>query len=412
MNNYSIINGKKYKNCKEGQIRNPITNRCINSNKYKQKNAKKIQNFIKPIINRVSANIEDRIRYYLLIKKFLNININKNRKCLKLYKIINNLPIFRLGNNIILKERIGSNSAHGMVYLTTFRDKKIYKYACKITIATNKALLENEIQEQLTRAIIKCPHFPILYGTYHCNYMLDFNDSFQKSINDEKTIEQDIKLYPKVIQKAMMENKQLLITFNELANGDLNQFLLDPLSFNSSEVFNALVQVFLSLMFYYQEIRMLHCDAHGGNFLYHKIKKGGYFHYNIYGKDYYLKNLGYLWIIWDFEQSIDYNYQQYLINYDFSYILNAFLPTKKKDFFDKTGWNYNINYYNNKLIYNKIQKIVKDYNMIKINKDKTQFPKLINSILNLFIKYKIISDKLPKNAIINNKTPYTISNIK
>ena len=94
-----------------------------------------------------------------------------------------------------------------MVYLTTFRDKKLFKYACKITIATNKALIENEIQEQLTRVVIKCPHFPILYGTYQCNYMLDFNDSFKNSKSDDIPIQQDIKLYPKIIQKAMDANK-------------------------------------------------------------------------------------------------------------------------------------------------------------------------------------------------------------
>ena len=43
-----------------------------------------------------------------------------------------------------------------------------------------------------------------------------------------------------------------------------------------------------------------HNDCHAGNFLYHKIKPGGCFHYKINGVDFYIKNLGYLWVIWDF----------------------------------------------------------------------------------------------------------------
>ena len=327
---------------------------------------------------------------------------------MKLYKIINKTPIFRIGNKIILKNRIGSESAHGMVYLTTFRDKKLFKYACKITIATNKALIENEIQEQLTRVVIKCPHFPILYGTYQCNYMLDFNDSFKNSKSDDIPIQQDIKLYPKIIQKAMLENKQLLITFNELASGDLNNFILNPTKFNSDEVFNALVQIYLSLMFYYQETRMMHCDAHGGNFLYHKIKKGGYFHYKLFDKDYYLENLGYLWIIWDFEQSIPFNNPNIPINIDFSYVLLSFLPNKKKQILDNKGWNTNIHYYNDEIIFNKIQVFSEDYYDITI---KSSLKKLINALLDLFLKHKMIYDKLPKNSTIINKTPYVLSNL-
>ena len=53
-------------------------------------------------------------------------------------------------------------------------------------------------------------------------------------------------------------------------------------------------------MFFHKYINAFHNDAHAGNFLYHRIKPGGYFHYNIYGQDFYLENIGYLWVIWDF----------------------------------------------------------------------------------------------------------------
>ncbi len=46
-------------------------------------------------------------------------------------------------------------------------------------------------------------------------------------------------------------------------------------------------------MFFYQETKYFHYDSHWGNFLYHKIKPGGYFHYNIFGNDYYIENYGF-----------------------------------------------------------------------------------------------------------------------
>ena len=53
-NTFEIINGRKYKKCKENQIRNPKTNRCIN------------------------ANIKDRIEYKNLLNKILNIDETNN----------------------------------------------------------------------------------------------------------------------------------------------------------------------------------------------------------------------------------------------------------------------------------------------------------------------------------------------
>ena len=144
---YSIINGKKYKKCKEGQIRNPITNRCIKlkvpksipikskskspiqilSSKSSNK-SQKIKKLLNPFINRVSANIEDRLRYYFLIKKQLDLKKYKNKACINIYKIVDGKPIYRIGNNIIIKNKIGTDSINGIVFLSTLRNKykKLY----------------------------------------------------------------------------------------------------------------------------------------------------------------------------------------------------------------------------------------------------------------------------------------------
>ena len=74
-------------------------------------------------------------------------------------------------------------------------------------------------------------------------------------------------------------------------------------------------------------------DCHPGNFLYHKIKAGGYFHYNFFGVDYYLENVGFLWVIWDFDlsktliEAMDI-YKIKKNSNDYLRILSAYMPYK------------------------------------------------------------------------------------
>ncbi len=165
--NYSIIDNKDNK---------------IDSNSLAKK-ANKIKKLFMPFINRVSANISDRLRYYFLIKKQLNLKPKINYGCIQIYKIINRKPIYRIGNNIIIKNKIGTDSKNGIVFLSTFRDKnkKIFKYACKITILTDKSKLDLEIQKKLLKSITNCPHFPIIYGSIKCKNFINYKDNFKKS---------------------------------------------------------------------------------------------------------------------------------------------------------------------------------------------------------------------------------------
>jgi hypothetical protein len=376
------------------------------------KTAIKIQKLFKPFINRISVNIEDRIRYSLLLKKLLNIQKNKN-KCIKIYKIVDGKPIYRIGNNIILKNRIGSDSAHAIVFLSSFRIKpqKIFKYACKVVIINDKILKDLEIQKILTKAIVKCPHFPILYGSLICDN--NSYDSFVKSNSKDLSINNDVKLYPEIIEKGKRENKSILITFNELANGDLEMFLKNP-NIKNSEILNTLGQMFMSIMFYHQETKMIHDDLHWNNFLYHKIKKGGYFYYKILGKDYYLKNIGYLWIIWDYENSIPFeineiNKKRLDIFKDYYYsILYSFLPYKSKKSSYKLGWN-KISHINNNEKINKImQDIYKKIIKINVGYSIENLKIVINVILNILLSYKILLPKIPKKSKIINEIPYII----
>jgi len=297
--------------CPEGKILNPKTNRCIKIN-----NNKKLYY---PFINRINANI----------KKILNIDERNENYCIRLYKYDNEgKPIYRIGNKIILKKQIGIDSDNGIIYLSSIKDKynKIFKYAIKCVVSNNENKKEIKLLKKVSKAVLnnKCPHFPILYANIKCKDFLNFsNDNDNDNDNNitRKEIE-DIKNYPYIFQKN--KKKSFYFLLNELANGDLKTFL--EKYYNDFYLLsNAFVQIYLSLMFFYQETKYFHYDSHWGNFLYHKIKPGGYFHYNIFKNDYYIENYGFLWVIWDYGEAIEFKKERIIyVDNDFKNIINAF----------------------------------------------------------------------------------------
>jgi len=544
---YDIINGRKYKKCKPNQIRNPLTNRCVNikNNKCVDKKVAKIESHKSPIkpkiktcpegkvlnpktnrcikikvvkdnkkpktikddnkkpkinsktkakaktikdnkkpnlfkklfypfINRVNANINDRIKYYKLLMKTLDIDESKNY-CMKLYKYdANNNPIYRLGNKIVLKKQIGTESAYGIIYLSSFRDtyNKIFKYATKIMLNTNDNNKEIMILKDLTKAVLnnKCPHFPILYASLKCDrYNRHMQSSYVKSSDNkiQKNQIDDIKNYPKLIRDNYNKNN-IIFALNELANGDLKTFL-EKYHMDFYLLQNALVQIYLSLLFFYQESKCFHTDCHWGNFLYHKVKPGGYFHYIIFDRDYYLENLGFLWVVWDFGlaksfKTLKGTYEYINVCSDLLLISSAFfnfgdyiIPTQMKVVFRLGEWmpyQYKINnrfksiftyvfkhiFVDNfyiRLIDNNGNSRIKKYdplehkslykgyisynhNIIKeefkhdyLYHDYTDYsPENMNNmiycIITTFKKYNFISTQIKDKTKIINKTPYVL----
>ena len=184
---------------------------------------KKIHKLFIPYIKRTSVNIIDRVNYFTIIKRYL-LSIKETKNCVRLYNIDakTQQPIYRVGTSIILDKQIGSPSAYGIVFLSHFKSNmkygtkfdKLNKFAVKITNQTKENKKEIKILEQLTKEVIelKCPHFPISYGSLRCN------NSRAKSDNpDDYSIVNDKhnkkKLFPKLVNK----NKSLLIQINELA---------------------------------------------------------------------------------------------------------------------------------------------------------------------------------------------------
>ena len=371
-----------------------------------QKNMKKL---LFPFINRVSADIYNRISYYNKVNKYLKIDNSKNDYCIRFYKNDSNgNPIFRIGTNIILKKRIGTDSKYGVVYLCSFRDneKKLYKFAVKIGLDNYDFKNEVRINKILTLATIddKCPHFPLMYNLIYCENFLDFDKSKfdyskSKSISKTKDEVRNIKNYPELIKKN--RGYPLTSVISELANGDLKMFITKNFK-NKDLMENALTQIFISLLFFYQETGHYHNDAHWGNFLYHKIKKGGYFHYKINGKSYYIENIGYLWVIWDFGLAKLIN-SRFDIRTDYHRIMGAFINRDVKKILDIDGFNNEFN--------DKIDKLALVVN-VKENYTKSLFNTYINTILYYLINLNLIKTKneIKKNDIIINNKPYIYNN--
>ena len=359
----------------------------------------KMKSFMYPYVNRVSANIYDREVYYYKLLKRLKIDVTNKKNCLKFYKITDGKPEFTINNSIHVKNQIGNKSKDGIVYIGSFKDNenKIFKYAIKIAIL-KKSEKEIEYLEKLRNAILKhqSPHFPLLYSTLYCDDMRVEAKNIEPSV---------LATYPKLLLKITKKKTPIVILLNELANGDLKTFMTQHYD-NKDLIGNAFVQVQLSLFSFYLTTGALHMDSHWGNFLFHKIKSGGYFHYKISNVDYYLKNMGYLWVIWDFGLSKDFSVKPAIMTYDSETIIRAFL--NKKD----NGW------LENKLKINKdiSTNILEIWNYyFDINKNiynRLYTPEGMNlyifSLLNDMNKNGWITRIKPnKNEIINDK-PYQI----
>ena len=325
------------------------------------------------------------------------MSIKENNNCVRLYNIDDNKITYRIGNRIILDKQIGRISGNGIVYLSHFKSNikfgnkydKLNKFAVKITTNDKYNLHELKILELLTKKVIefKCPHFPICYGSLKCdNSIITSNTSDDYLIVKDK--QGDVKLFPELINK----NNKILIQINELASGDLKYYLE---FIQNKNMLNTITQILLCIMFFSNYTNLIHNDCHTGNFLFHKIKPGGYFHYNIFGIDYYLENLGYLWVIWDFGLTEFYNLKP--INTDYLRIIISILYDKK--------------YYSNtefEIIFYLIDKIVNKYNQIvDTNKIKDINIEILQYLL---INTSSFITEKPSNII--NKKPYIITDIK
>lgn len=229
-------------------------------------------------------NISRYNKYKQIIRYLSDINLD-NYECLELTNKSNE---FLLSKNIYLYKQIGTESVYGIVFKAKNINKnykKIPKFTIKIQLDSSVLQTELDITSKLSNfgLINKIPNLPIIYKIIDC-YNIPIDDR-----------------YPSIITKNYRNKTKYTMIINELASGDLNSFMCKKYSVKLNDELwrNTYEQIFMSiLILHYKKIR--HNDTHDGNFLYHKIKPGGCFHYNINGDNYYIKNIGFLWTSWDY----------------------------------------------------------------------------------------------------------------
>jgi len=327
------------------------------------------------IINNTEDLYYTRIKNYKKnIKKIQSIN---SYQCLISNKSKNKFYEYKLSQGtIFLKKQIGSKSRYGVIFLTKSKFSDLM-FATKLMPRNYYNYNEIIISQNMSKNTLqdKNPHFLLVYKYIYCN---DTNNNN----------------LPDIIKK-----KQYYIAINELADGNYKNFL----DFNKDEnlTLNAYKQIMLSVLsFHHFTNGYYHNDCHFKNFLFHKIKKGGYFHYNIYGKDIYIENLGYIWMIWDFgltkTETDIYKYNK-LNDY---FRINKILVEK----YNSNFFNYTTDSNTNsiKYIVNELNDLSYIYKDLFGNSDKKIFELFFFKQQNLFM----IDMKKPDNII--NKKPYII----
>jgi len=267
-------------------------NEIISKNKNKKKKkkidkniaAKKIANLFKPLLYKYSGNINDRINYYKIIHKYIKeYKESSNSNCFRNYKN----ELFIIGKRIIVNKILGKGEK-GIVFdgyfIPDIKNKqygKALKIAIKISDYTIRNDREAEVFKKTTSLVLKnrCPHFPISFGVLKCNKSL------------KMIIETNLEI---------LKQDDYLITVVELADGIFKDIMNITTAKTIHILYNCSIQCLISIIFFNKYLNLCHDDAHYNNFIYFKIKSGGYFYYNIYGIDYYLKNVGYLMMINDF----------------------------------------------------------------------------------------------------------------
>lgn len=352
-------------------------------------------------LNSKNKDINNRIELYKKITSYLENEKILSKNCLEIPNISDIKYI--IDKNIILEKQIGSPSVVGSIFLSHYRNDANNKFATKFAdpfFTTN--INEYKILRQLSKIVLteQIPHFPLSYG-----HLLCYNDYHKK--NDYQN--------------------RLIITYNELANGDYKMFYKK--FYNNDElILNAFTQIFISIMFFEYYLSMFHNDAHHGNFLFHKIEKGGYFYYKLYDTDYYIKNEGYIWLIWDFGlvKKIEKNNNASIIR-DYRRIINAFInmpdnSVKIKDFIFNNNDNLIHKYINIFIGYgwisndypysDNINVIIKDFlNLLEEARnitDLTVIPLFNKLLLEMMIKHNLITTKKPNKDEIINSHPYII----
>jgi hypothetical protein len=208
----------------------------------------------------VFPTIQERLVYSQLVKKDLKDVLRKPmwEQCVPISDLV------ELG-----KGCYGSvyKTKQGPEYAVKFSKVKPETYTAK-DVSASSSWHEVYILGDIIRPIIEkkiCPNLPLLYNVLTCK-----------------------------------KKEGAIITTMELASGDLKQYLLSEEKISQEEAMSCIFQIFAGLHAIQMNGQIMNFDVKKENILYYNIKPGGYWHYKILGKDFYVPNTGKLFVLNDF----------------------------------------------------------------------------------------------------------------
>lgn len=335
-------------------------------------------------------NLINRIRYYKYILK--KISIVEKESCLKKKRFHQKYGNkfydgYTINDIINLEKQIGSPSNYGSIYITSIKGVVgRFPIASKLMKINNSNSLEKYLNEHITENIISkklSKHFIITYKTLLCT---EFTTEVPYIIN----------------------NTNYYIVLNELAHGDLKQLVKMKSVVGDNYLINNLyIQVMLSIMTFHT-LGYSHGDCHYGNFLYHKNDDVGYYHYVIYGKNYYLKSSKYNIMIFDFGFAKYNNQRNKLVQKHIEDYMRIHLAFTSKNYYKSWGYfsdlpekkfsDY-VDFQFKKLF--KIKNLLQEYKNVSNFVEENILSYLMKSPSNMFTNVK-------PNAKIINQDPFII----
>jgi hypothetical protein len=216
----------------------------------------------------INLTINERIEYSKKIKYIFEYYLDKNiwEQCIKKNNDINFLGVGGFGN-VYGVEYMDGKFAIKMTDATENTEKK------RLYLAMKESFFLNTIVFQILNRKL-CPNFPLVFENFSCNNC-------------------DMKLSDRKIEAPC------LINCLEFADGTLYE-LLKKETFSRDDLNSFLFQIMVALHVLQYHYQVGHFDIKKQNILFYKIKSGGYWKYTVYGKDYFIPNIGYILILNDF----------------------------------------------------------------------------------------------------------------
>lgn len=246
---------------------------------------------LRPILH-ITDSYENRVHFTKVIRKYNQMiepciqssEEKKNTYVLVKKETNKKTKVTKTIEKIYFSKQIGSPSVYGTAFMNVGKGLgRMLRFSIKIM--ADRFIEEVTLLKKMSSLAEKgiTPNMPITYNAFRCQSV---TQKMQQEI--KQNIQQPVPL---------TTYGRYYVVLNELATGDLHDFFRT--TYTPADYESVILQVIFALRAFHKYTGYTHNDAHLGNFLYHKITPGGYWHYKDKATDIFVPNTGYLVVLWD-----------------------------------------------------------------------------------------------------------------